>query len=399
MNTKVSSIEELKEILTKILFNKTTKVTKVSADSVLNGIFYGNAKIAQKALKDIALVESHLFPDFAYGAYLDNVAANNGIAARFTTSQSSTYIRISANPGTQYLVGTHTFSGNDGVVFNLEEDITIGAIGYTYAKVRSSDTGSKTNVAALRINKVTPIPTGHLSVINEYQAIGGRDSEQDDVFRKRIKEGSNILARGTLSMLEQCFMKINENVLRVIYWGNNDQGKVVLGILTQNGIDLTNSELTALLNVGHKYFALTEYKPYSSNYTGIILQNVDWQPIDISFRVELYPGALIDTVRRDIQTKFSKKYDFRFWDETMKIEWDDLLSIVKTTAGVKYCPDTYFFPNTDVQIDKTKFPRFRGFLILDLQGNILYSLANPLSPVFYPALADFQYAQTVLSSI
>ncbi|HPI19955.1 MAG TPA: baseplate J/gp47 family protein [Candidatus Kapabacteria bacterium] len=399
MITKLTSVEELKQILTEILFNKTTKVTKVSSDSVLNGIFYGNAKIAQKCIKDIALVESHLFPDYAFDTYLDTVAENNGISPRFAASQSSTYIRIVATPGTTYSVGTHTFSTNSGINFNLEQNITIGTIGYAYAKVRSTDTGESMNTDALTISRVSPIPSGHKYVINEYKATGGRDLETDDLFRKRIKEGSNILAKDTISMIEQVFMKINSNVLRVIRQRNNDQGKVVLGILTQNGIDLTTAELATLLDYGHKYFSFTEYRPYSTNYYGIDLINVVYQPIDVSFRCELIPGYSVDAIRKDIQIKFSKKYDFKFWDSNLKIDWAELLQIVRTTAGVKYVPDNYFYPNMDISIDADKFPRFRGFLLLDLSGNIVNSITNPLNPLFYPAVADFSYQQTTLMSI
>jgi hypothetical protein len=48
-------------------------------------------------------------------------------------------------------------------------------------------------------------------------------------------------------MLEQVFMKINPNVFKVYNQGIDTNGNVVLAILTQNGVTLSNSELNNLL--------------------------------------------------------------------------------------------------------------------------------------------------------
>jgi len=399
MYTEISTIEELKQLFIEGLLNHTNKVTKVDNLSVLSGISYGAAKTSQKAIKDIALLEARVFPDSAYSTYLDDVAENNGISPRFTASGSSCYLRLVGTPGTTYVQFINTFTGDGGIVFDLEGTVTIGADGYTYAKVRSQSSGVKTNVLGLAIKTVSPVPSGHQYVINEYKATGGRDAEDDNLFRQRIKNGPNILSRGTIAMLEQVFMKINSNVLRVFYNGIDSLGKVVLAVLTQNGISLTAAELNTLLLQGQEYFALTELKTFGTQTFGIYLQNQLFQPVDISFRVELFSSVNPDDVRKEIQIKFAKKYDFRYWDSTMRVEWDDLLQLVKDTNGVKYVPDQWFYPNNDVIIDKNKLPRFRGFLMIDLAGHIISNSSGSLSPVFYPNQADFSYAQTVLTSI
>lgn len=400
MFTRPTSRNELKEIFAEILFNKTDKVTKVSNNSVLNGIAYGVAAVGQKALKDIALIESHLFPDDAFDTYLDDIADKLGISARFGPSQSSTFLRLVGSKGTLYQKGIHTFTGSSGITFDMEEDVIIGDVGFAYTKVRSQDIGKIANVDPLTINKVTPVPAGHSFCINEYVGTGGRDLEQDDVFRKRIKEGANILARGTIAMITQVFMKINPNILRVFYQGVNSKGQVVLAIVTQNGIDLNGAELDALLDRGQEFFALTELKPVGRQSYGIQLTNIDYQAINISFRCELLPSYNPDEVRKNIQVRISKALDFRFWDSaTQKVEWDDLLQIVKTTQGVKYVPDTYFFPSSDITIDKNKLPRIQGFLMLSLTGDIISNITGTLSPVFYPNNPSFTFTSTVLSTI
>jgi len=400
MITKLTSIEELKQIWVEILINKSNgQVTEVSDNSVLSAIGYGVGKVAQKAIKDIALVEANLFPDEGFEQTLDAIAQNIGIAPRFGASESSTFVRVVGDVGTIYQVGINQFISREGVIFNLENNVTIGSEGYAYAKVRSTTQGSNTNVPPLSINTVNPEPTGHRTTLNEYQALGGRDIEDDETFRRRIKEGANILAKGTISSITQAFNKINPNVLRVFYNGINSLGKPVLAIATQNGIDLSNTELDSLLEQGEKFFSLTELRPFGTQSYGVELKNVDYQPIDISFRVDLFNSVNPDDVRIDIQTRISKYLDFRFWKAGSQVEWDDLLEIVKRTRGVKYVPDQFFYPRVDVKIDKSKLPRLRGFLMLDLSGNIIVDNAGVLDPVFYPANPDFSFQASVLSSI
>lgn len=401
--TKITPREELKNILVEALLNHTDQVTKVSNNSVLSGIGYGIATTAQKALVEVAAVESYLNPDVASGTQLDTIAYDRGIGTRFSASGSSTYLRVVADSGTSYVSGTHTFTGNDGIVFDLDSNFTVGTEGYAYAKVSSSTTGLDTNVAALTINTVSPIPTGHLNVINEYAAVGGRDDESDDIFRKRIKEGVNILARGTISALEQAFMKINNNVLRVINQGLTSLGNIKLAIVTQNGVDLTSGELSDLLDAAGEFVSLTELKPYGGTTYGVELVNIEYFPIDVNFRVVLTAGYDTDTYRIDVQTKMSKYLDFRNFDSaTDQVEWDDLLEIAKNTKGAKSVPDQYFFVNTgraDVNVDRSKLPRMRSFSIFDSDGVLIQDISGNLDPVYYPNQIDLNYQLTALKSI
>lgn len=399
MITRISTIDELKEIIAEIFINKSSKVTKIADNSVLSGIAYGAAKVGQKALKDIAIVESHLFPDSAFGGYLDRVADNFGISARFGAAQSSMYMRIVGTPGTVYTAGIHKFTGNHGQIFDLEANATIGVHGFIYAKVRSVDVGSKTNVDPLSTFTVTPQPSGHDFCINEYAAIGGRDLEDDKDFRLRIKDGANLAASGTLAKITQVFQKINSNVLKVFYQGITMAGKSKIAIATVNGIDLTTTELDNLLDRGQDYFNLTELAQWGTQSVQVELVNVTWQPIDISFRVELLANYNPDEVRKQIQTNISKYLDFRYWQPYQKVEWDNLLEIVKSTPGVRYVPDTQFVPNADVVVDIDKLPRLRGFLMLDENGAILENISGTLNPVYYPNQPDFSFQNTLLTVI
>lgn len=400
LNIKPTTIEQRKQIYTQTLLNKTNKISKISDNSVVNAHAYGVAKVAGKAEKDIVLAMGQIIPDLAQGDQLDQAADNFGISPRFSASESSTSVLLVGDPGTIYTAGIQTFESKSGIQFTLEETVTIGEEGFTYAKVRSVDVGVKTNVEPNTITSVSPEPTGHSYVTNEYYAQFGRDTESDSLFRTRIKEGNNIIATKTLSMLEQVFMKINSNVLRVLYQGYNTQGQLILAIVTQNGIDLNQSELDEILERGDQYFSLVELRPYGRTSYGVTLKNIEWQYVDISFRVELFSNVNVDEVRKNIQLGIAKYLDFRYWRSgEQNIEWDDLLQIVKNVQGVKYVPDQYFYPNNDQATDPNKLPRLRGFRMINLDGSVVTDLQGGVNASFYPNVADFSLQSTVLATI
>ena len=398
MITKITPVEELKQIFLEIFLNKTDKVSDVSDDSVLNAIAYGNAKLTQRTLTNQAIIEGHIFPDSAYGEYLDNLASIRGVAPRFGAVGSTTYVRVTADEGTSYIAGIHTFTSTSGIVFDLEESGVVGINGYAYLKVRSQQSGLNTNVDALSINKVSPIPQGHISVINEYAATGGSDQESDTLFRERIKTNMNQMSRTTLSYLEQVFMKINPRVLRLHKGGIDSDGKFNLIVVSVNGQNFTTAEFDEILSKSEEYLSLSELLREGSGFA-LKLNNVDWLPVDIEFRADIDPAYDIDSVRRNIQIQMNKLFDYRFWKYGDKIEWENMLYAAKNVEGVRYVPDTHFYPQADVNVPKYRLPRVRSFIMRDLDGNIIEDNNGVLSDVFYPNEEDRSYQKSVLTMI
>ena len=398
MITKITPVEELKQIFLEIFLNKTDKVSDVSDDSVLNAIAYGNAKLTQRTLTNQAIIEGHIFPDSAYGEYLDNLAAIRGVAPRFGAVGSTTYVRVTADEGTSYIAGIHTFTSTSGIVFDLEESGIVGINGYAYLKVRSQQSGLNTNVDALSINKVSPIPQGHISVINEYAATGGSDQESDALFRERIKTNMNQMSRTTLSYLEQVFMKINPRVLRLHKGGVDSDGKFNLIVVSVNGQNFTTAEFDEILSKSEEYLSLSELLREGSGFA-LKLNNVDWLPVDIEFRADIDPAYDIDSVRRNIQIQMNKLFYYRFWKYGDKIEWENMLYAAKNVEGVRYIPDTHFYPQADINVPKYRLPRVRSFIMRDLDGNIIEDNNGVLSDVFYPNEEDRSYQESVLTMI
>jgi hypothetical protein len=392
MITKIYTVEKLKSLIAELFYNKTTKVTAASDESVINALFYGVAKVGQKAMKDISLVESHVFPQYAYGTYLDNAAALFGAPVRYGASGSSTYVLLRADVGTVYQYAIHTFSGENGVTFELTEDFTIDSSGYGYAKVRSVESGVNTNVNAQTIIKVNPIPSGHIGVTNEYAATGGRDAESDDDFRFRIIQHPNIIAQKTLTYLAEILRLSNSDVLRVLNYGIDVDAKLTLAVVLQNGADLTVSELSSLLDYVEPYLALSDLAPSGDN-TGVKFVNPEWFAIGgegysdagLDFRVQLFDNYDPVEVRKSIQIEISNYIDFRYYDWSHSLQWDDMLQIVKTVPGVRYVPDLYFNPRYDITVPVGYLPRIKKFRMRDLDGVVIFDNAALVS-VFYPII-------------
>ena len=388
MITKTSAtITNLKNLFIEMFLDKTAKVSNVADGSVVNATAFGVAKVAQKAMKDIAIKEAQIFPDTATGAYLDKAAALYGVSPRKGALGSSTYIRVSADPGTAYDTSV-TFVNKNGIRFQVDEALTVGESGYGYVKVRSINAGYSTNVQPNSITNVSPQPQGHIECTNEYYAIGGRDSEDDETFRIRIKNNLNILSKNTIEYWTQTLNNIDDRVLKVMTAGLDEKGIYNLYVVSQNGIFFTEEELDTLLESAQGYFGISELN-IEGKAVGIGIKNIDWFYVGsergLDFRVQLQPDYDVATVRQNIQVNLTKYLDFRFWTPGKIVEWDDLLDIVKKTDGVKYVPDEYFFPYYDQQVPANQLPRIRGFVMRDQDGNVLYDSDSNLSPLFYPA--------------
>lgn len=390
MITKVdNTISYLKNLWIETFINKTDKVTDITENSVLNATAFATAKVAQKTLKDVAIVEAQIFPETAASEYLDRAASLFGVTPRKGAIGSSTYIRVFANPGTVYAVGVNTFVSMNGIRFTIEEGLTVGSSGYGYIKVRSESIGSFTNVDANSIVVVNPSPNGHKECTNEYYAVGGRDEEDDEMFRIRILNHQNAYAEGTLEKFTQIFQNIDSRILRIMFVGITEDSFISIHVATQNGQELTVSELSKLKELATPYFGMGDMT-VTGRLVGIKIMNASWFEVGgdggVDFRCEIESGFDISMVRKNIQVGLTKYLDFRFWTPMKKVEWDNLLEIVKNTDGVKYVSSEYFLPSADYTVPEYMLPRIKKFIMRDLDGKVIFDSNNQFSPIFYPAL-------------
>lgn len=386
MKTLISTVQELKDIILEILFTKTDKVNKVAPTSIVNALAYGNAKVGQRALKEIALIESQLFPEYATGEYLDAVAARYGIFERLGSTPSAVYIYLFAEAGTEYDKNKVSFTSTNGVSFILDESVKIPNCMFTYAKARSIENGLKTNVNPLSINSCAGAPAGHRFCINEFAAYGGRDLETDEELVYRIKNIHNTLATKTLDYLTQIALRFNPNILKFVNLGTH-LGTTKLGIYTQSGASLTEQELIDLRIKMKDYLAISDIS--DNIFSRVTFTNVKYNTIDLEFRINYNEQAYsVNEIYRLIQQKLTNFLDFRYWDFNKKLYWSDLYTLVSQTEGVLEVPYNNFWVNggqNDIEVKKDSLPRFRSFILRNLKGSILLDTGIVKNmPLIYP---------------
>ena len=377
--TRITTIQELKTWFLERVFNNTSKVTKASKTSVINAVAYGVAKIGQKAIKDIAVLESQIFPEMASGQYLDEAARVWYGQERLQSSQSSVFVRVKASPETVYKPGVHTFMSDTGIEFNVVQQVTVDVNGYAYVNCRSIVASESSNVSPMSVNKVLPIPDGHISCTNEYSATGGRDSETDEIFRNRVVNAKNLFSRDTIGYVNEILRIYDPNIYQVINSGLTDNYEVILQVLKNNGTWYTNAELVEIKEFLSDYLSMNDSLGILGS--GVVIRNTDWYYIDIDFRAEILSNYGTDEVRKDIQISLTKFFDIS--KGSKKILWDDLLEIVKNVDGVVFVPVEFFNPSVNNNIPFNQFPRIRSFVMRDLQGSIIFDSMNKVSPIFY----------------
>ncbi len=383
--TNVMTIADLKALYVETFLNHTNKVSKISDLSVINAHAFGVAKLLQKDMKDTAVLESQLFPELSSGTYLDKAASRIGALSRYSSAGSSTYVLVIASPATIYIPGESFFVSNQGVNFDITEVIVVGANGYAYIPVRSASVGSNTNVDALSINRVMNPPLGHINCTNEYAATGGRDIENDEDFKSRLSIFQQFAAKSSHENLLDNLINLDSDILDVKRAGYTEDGKILMSIVTCNGKYFTADELLAFESQLSSFMTLSDIDD-QAGVLGIQLQNIEWHTVGgssgVDFRIDINSGYSEVEVRKNIQLQLTKYFDFRFFKKE-KVEWDDLLQIVKSVQGVKYVPDEYFTPHTDNTIEKYKLPRIIKFIMRNMNGDILFNNSSVVLPIYY----------------
>jgi len=408
MKTRILKVNDIKDIWAEMFLNKVGgKVTKISDNSVMNAMAYGISSVALRAMKDSALMEAQIFPEYTYGDDSDVAANRYGIPTRYMATGSSTFLRLVGETGTEYNQESVIFETDDGMRFRLSENVKIGPYGYEYVFVKSDVAGSNANVDPNTITKCTNAPVGHKYCTNEFMAMGGRDTEDDLGLKTRISKFANIHATDTLSRLEQILMSINPNVFNLKKVGRDSKGIIKIAVHSQNGGLFDPDELDQFQRESKRFLSLTDVGfGFPGNVRFI---NGLWKYIDFDFRAQLSKDTDIEELRKGLQMMLSQFFDWRRWDYSGSIRWIDLFNVCKNQDGMKYLPDQHFYPKTDTTVVNPYLPRIRGFIMRDLDGIVLLNnetnidpVTNELkimNPVYYEHYMDSDYISVAISNL
>lgn len=352
---------ELISTFNRVFLSTNPEITKTSPNSVYMSLAAGVAALAQKSLKENALVETYLNPNLATGTRLDEIADQRGIPARQASStESSVWVRIGANEGAEFTTD-HVFTGDHGITFRLEEGFTAGAGGFSYRRLQSIASGLIANVTAFSINRITDPPSGFLFTINETPSFGGREAETDDQFRHRIKNYTNILSFNTISKIGFLANLANPKVFRVLPLGRGDRSQIRLGIITHNGVRLTPDELSFLDGTIRPQVALTD--------SNLNFENLEPKALEIRARVQLAPNAPSNTVVFNRVQLLIDSFlrGLVYSGEANFLDWVQIYNLIALDPDIVAVSSTDFAPNTPVDLsDRRPLQLTRAsFLTLD----------------------------------
>ena len=368
MNTRLFTQEELNNAFSKVFLGVTDKVTKVSANSVLSGLTNAFSSLVQKSLKENALVESYLDPDQATGERLDQVALQRGLGGRQAVPLgSSVYLRLEADAGTQYTTD-HSFTGSHGVVFRLQENYTMNNRRFAYRLATTESTGEGTNVQPFTILQLQEMLEGHVSVVNDVRAFGGRDAENDDQLRWRIRNYGNIAAISSIMKLSIFANSINNNVFRLFHLRNSVRG-VVLGVITHSGVPLSDEDLTSLREQLIEFSAI--------NDSTLELENTQPTALFISARVALSIEMNYEALLNRLQINFEDLFrGYLYSGVGQNIDPTTLQNILYRETAITSVSSTGFQPSNSFFVPVGIPLRLAGMELRSLEGDILTSTSQ-----------------------
>lgn len=132
-----------------------------------------------------------IFPDYAYGEYLDSHAKARNITRRAATSATGE-ITVTGKQGTKIPEGsifsTESINDDPSINYRTIESAEIPAEGTITIPIECTETGVIGNTQAGMITIVSSKISGLTSIINESEISGGTEAETDDSLRERIAE-------------------------------------------------------------------------------------------------------------------------------------------------------------------------------------------------------------------
>ena len=150
------------------------------------------------ALEKSELLNFHLiraimimFPQWAWGDWLDKHAQSVGLTRRAATQASGT-LTVTGISGTVipagFLFAVPAVNDSPAIEFAVQEETVIGASGSADISVAAVESGKSGNVPAGSVVIMTQPVTGITTITNPEAISGGTEEEDDETLRERILE-------------------------------------------------------------------------------------------------------------------------------------------------------------------------------------------------------------------
>lgn len=303
------------------------------------------------------------FPAWSYGAYLDMIAAQDGLSRKSAT-YAETYLTVTGAPGTiipeGFLWSTPSNAISNAVEFETVADTTIDENGDASVLVRCTEAGTVGNVPANSITLMSSPMGGIVEITNENAASGGTETETDDELRVRIEEkdksGESSFV-GCDADYKRWAKEVDGvgDVTVIPEWQGQGTGTVKLIVMDSNGEPATSTLLTQVYN--HIMSTLNRDSRLAPIGAILTVVTATETYITVAASVELAEDAVLEDVSASFEAALKEYFQTAKYEG--EIKYTRVGSILSETPGIADYDHTSLLLNSgtaNITIDADDYP-------------------------------------------
>ena len=277
-----------------------------------------------------------IFPQFAYGEWLDKHAENRGIVRKQATYAEG-IIAVTGTAGTTIPSGsvfsTESINGEPSIDFTTVEDATVSEAGTVDIKIQCATAGTVGNVAkntvVLKANNISNIT----SVTNPNDLTGGTEEEDDENLRERIMEydrTQGVSFVGSKSDYKRWAMSVNGVGNAIVIPATDDTGLVTIVITDAEH----NPGSESLCQNVYNYIMRPDNEDERLAPTNAYLSVVAPETLNftVSAGVEIDNSTTIDEVKANFYSNV-KSYLVTAADE-LEVKYSRIYSLLSNVKGI-----------------------------------------------------------------
>ena len=269
------------------------------------------------------------------GVFLDLKAIEYGLT-RVKAQKATTDITFTVSAATTIPAGTRVSNqiipGETIIEFETDEDLMLNAAGSGTISATAVISGNSGNIVANSITNLVSTVGNITAVDNTIASSGGRDREEDDVFRSRILREAQLPSRGgNKADYERWAREASRLVHKVgIFSLKSGAGTVKVSVLGANNALLSSDTVTVIQN----YISPVARSGEGKSPIGALVTVENATLVDINVAVDITIGSgftssvIVDVVEENITGYFNAL------DIGQDVDYFDLGIIIKNTEGV-----------------------------------------------------------------
>lgn len=277
-----------------------------------------------------------IFPQTAYGSWLNLHAGMRGIARKAATKATGT-VTVTGTAGTVipvgYLFSTVSTADAAGIQFATDVAATIGSAGTANIPVTAVDAGTMGNVAAGTISLMVKPMAGIASITNSAVTKSGTDEEADENLYARIKEYDStqgVSFVGSVADYKRWAMEVDGVGNAKVIPPKATDGTITIILMDATGAAATSDLTTAVYN----HIMSPDDRSIRLAPVNALLSVVPPTAVNIDYtaNVRLNTGASINDVKAAFETALLTYYSTAANDGQVK--YAEIGSLLLATVGV-----------------------------------------------------------------